>query len=115
MQWHCHNCQRLLCPLCKLRRVHHGHRVVPIAQAYQELKVREARPSRLCAMSGLAAQRSTFLCLFQDKVTKEVNFILSNQETIQSQITHLDDAIKQMEVNFFLRHHASMYRPSYAL
>ncbi|CAG11865.1 unnamed protein product, partial [Tetraodon nigroviridis] len=72
MQWHCHNCQRLLCPLCKLRRVHHGHRVLPIAQAYQDLK---------------------------DKVTKEVNFILANQETIQSQITHLDDAIKQMEAN----------------
>ncbi|TWW79180.1 tripartite motif-containing protein 46 isoform X1 [Takifugu flavidus] len=72
MQWHCHNCQRLLCPLCKLQRVHHGHKVLPIAQAYQDLK---------------------------DKVTKEVNFILANQETIQSQITHLDDAIKQMEAN----------------
>lgn len=39
MQWHCHNCQRLLCPICKLRRVHHGHKVLPIAQAYQDLKV----------------------------------------------------------------------------
>lgn len=41
MQWHCYNCQRLLCPLCKLRRVHHGHKVLPIAQAYQDLKVKE--------------------------------------------------------------------------
>lgn len=47
-----------------------------------------------------------FVPLFQDKLTKEVNFILANQETIQSQITHLDDAIKQMEVNFF---YAIMY------
>uniref|UniRef100_A0A4W6FTK2 Tripartite motif containing 46 n=1 Tax=Lates calcarifer TaxID=8187 RepID=A0A4W6FTK2_LATCA len=73
LQWYCRNCQRLLCPLCKLRRVHHGHKVLPIAQAYQALK---------------------------DKVTKEVNFILANQETIQSQITQLEAAIKQMEVNY---------------
>ncbi|XP_062278593.1 tripartite motif-containing protein 46 isoform X1 [Scomber scombrus] len=72
LQWYCRNCQRLLCPLCKLRRIHHGHKVLPIAQAYQALK---------------------------DKVTKEVNFILANQETIQSQITQLEAAIKQMEAN----------------
>ncbi|XP_041798931.1 tripartite motif-containing protein 46 isoform X2 [Chelmon rostratus] len=72
LQWYCRNCQRLLCPLCKLRRVHHGHKVLPIAQAYQALK---------------------------DKVTKEVNFILANQETIQSQITQLEAVIKQMEAN----------------
>uniref|UniRef100_A0A665VN33 Tripartite motif containing 46a n=1 Tax=Echeneis naucrates TaxID=173247 RepID=A0A665VN33_ECHNA len=40
LQWYCRNCQRLLCPLCKLRRVHHGHKVLPIAQAYQALKVK---------------------------------------------------------------------------
>uniref|UniRef100_A0A665VN03 Tripartite motif containing 46a n=1 Tax=Echeneis naucrates TaxID=173247 RepID=A0A665VN03_ECHNA len=73
LQWYCRNCQRLLCPLCKLRRVHHGHKVLPIAQAYQALK---------------------------DKMTKEVNFILANQETIKSQITQLEAAIKQMEVNY---------------
>uniref|UniRef100_A0A3B4TPL5 Tripartite motif containing 46 n=1 Tax=Seriola dumerili TaxID=41447 RepID=A0A3B4TPL5_SERDU len=72
LQWYCRNCQRLLCPLCKLRRVHHGHKVLPIAQAYQALK---------------------------DKVTKEVNFILANQDIIQSQITQLEAAIKQMEAN----------------
>ncbi|KAF3839727.1 hypothetical protein F7725_018444 [Dissostichus mawsoni] len=70
--WYCRNCQKLLCPLCKLRRVHHGHKVLPIAQAYQALK---------------------------DKVNKEVNFILANQETIQSQITQLEAANKQMEAN----------------
>lgn len=48
-----------------------------------------------------AAQKFQLLPLvFQDKVTKEVNFILANQETIQSQITQLEDAIKQMEVNY---------------
>uniref|UniRef100_A0A3P9CE29 Tripartite motif containing 46 n=1 Tax=Maylandia zebra TaxID=106582 RepID=A0A3P9CE29_9CICH len=71
LQWYCRTCQRLLCPLCKLRRIHHGHKVLPIAQAYQALK---------------------------DKITKEVNFILANQETIQSQITQLEAAIKHMEV-----------------
>ncbi|XP_028281631.1 tripartite motif-containing protein 46 [Parambassis ranga] len=72
LQWYCRNCQSLLCPLCKLRRVHHGHKVLPIAQAYQALK---------------------------DKITKEANFILSNQELIESQITQLEAAIKQMEAN----------------
>ncbi|XP_034409998.1 tripartite motif-containing protein 46 isoform X1 [Cyclopterus lumpus] len=72
LQWYCRDCQRLLCPLCKLRRVHHGHKVLPMAQAYQALK---------------------------DKVTKEVNFVVANQETIQSQITQLEAAIKQMEAN----------------
>lgn len=97
MQWHCHNCQRLLCPLCKLQRGHHGHKVLPIAQAYQDLKVDQWELSKYHHLFCSPA----LLCLFQDKVTKEVNFILANQETIQSQITHLDDAIKQMEVNFF--------------
>ncbi|XP_056299875.1 tripartite motif-containing protein 46 isoform X1 [Pseudoliparis swirei] len=72
LQWYCRDCQRLLCPLCKLRQVHHGHKVLPMAQAYQALK---------------------------DKVTKEVTFIVANQETIQSQITQLEAAIKQMEAN----------------
>lgn len=31
-------------------------------------------------------------------MAKEVNFILTNQETIQNQITQLEAAIKQMEV-----------------
>jgi len=39
LQWYCRDCQRLLCPLCKLRQVHHGHKVLPMAQAYQALKV----------------------------------------------------------------------------
>ncbi|KAK2844609.1 hypothetical protein Q5P01_011268 [Channa striata] len=72
LQWYCRNCQRLLCPLCKLRRVHHGHKVLPIAQAYQALK---------------------------EKIGKEVSFILANQDTIQSQITQVEAAIKQMEAN----------------
>ncbi|XP_061574381.1 tripartite motif-containing protein 46 [Cololabis saira] len=72
LQWYCRSCQRLLCSLCKLQRVHHGHKVLPIAQAYQALK---------------------------DKIAKEVSFILANQETIQSQITQLEAAIKLMEAN----------------
>ena len=40
-----------------------------------------------------------FVLVLQDKVNKEVNYILANQETIQSQITQLEAAIKQTEVN----------------
>uniref|UniRef100_A0A8C3G0V0 Tripartite motif containing 46 n=1 Tax=Cyclopterus lumpus TaxID=8103 RepID=A0A8C3G0V0_CYCLU len=71
LQWYCRDCQRLLCPLCKLRRVHHGHKVLPMAQAYQALKVSQIH-----------------LC--------------SDLDTIQSQITQLEAAIKQMEVNCHL-------------
>lgn len=70
--WYCRSCQRLLCPLCKLRRVHHGHKVAPIAQACQALK---------------------------DKITKEINYILANQDTVKAQITQLESAITHMELN----------------
>uniref|UniRef100_A0A4W4FK79 Tripartite motif containing 46a n=1 Tax=Electrophorus electricus TaxID=8005 RepID=A0A4W4FK79_ELEEL len=39
LQFYCRTCQRLLCSLCKLRRLHSGHKVMPIAHAYQTLKV----------------------------------------------------------------------------
>lgn len=39
LQFYCRSCQRLLCPLCKLRRIHTGHKILPVAQAHQALKV----------------------------------------------------------------------------
>ncbi|XP_055084027.1 tripartite motif-containing protein 46 isoform X1 [Periophthalmus magnuspinnatus] len=72
MQWYCRHCQKLLCQYCKLRRVHHGHKVLPIAEAYQALK---------------------------DRVTKQANFILANQDIIKSQIAQIEATIKQMEAN----------------
>uniref|UniRef100_A0A8D2ZNR0 Tripartite motif containing 46b n=1 Tax=Scophthalmus maximus TaxID=52904 RepID=A0A8D2ZNR0_SCOMX len=72
LQFYCRSCQRLLCPLCKLRRIHTGHKVLPVAQAYQALK---------------------------EKITKEMNYILSNQDTVLAQITQLESAITQTEVN----------------
>uniref|UniRef100_A0A3B1IMR1 Tripartite motif containing 46 n=1 Tax=Astyanax mexicanus TaxID=7994 RepID=A0A3B1IMR1_ASTMX len=72
LQFYCRSCQRLLCALCKLRRVHSGHKVMPIAQAYQTLK---------------------------DKITKEMNYVLGNQEMVQAQITQVESAIAQTEVN----------------
>ncbi|XP_071374029.1 tripartite motif-containing 46b isoform X3 [Centroberyx affinis] len=72
LQFYCRSCQRLLCPLCKLRRVHAGHKIMPVAHAYQALK---------------------------EKITKEMNYILSNQETVLAQITQLESAITQTEVN----------------
>ncbi|XP_010897391.3 tripartite motif-containing 46b isoform X1 [Esox lucius] len=72
LHFYCRTCQRLLCPLCKLRRAHAGHKVAPVAQAYQMLK---------------------------DKITKEMNYILSNQETVLNQIAQLESAITQTEAN----------------
>ncbi|XP_065326122.1 tripartite motif-containing protein 46-like [Pelmatolapia mariae] len=72
LQFYCRSCQRLLCPLCKLRRIHTGHKILPVAQAYQALK---------------------------EKITKEMNYILSNQDTVLAQITQLESSITQTEVN----------------
>uniref|UniRef100_A0A3P8V8M5 Tripartite motif containing 46b n=1 Tax=Cynoglossus semilaevis TaxID=244447 RepID=A0A3P8V8M5_CYNSE len=71
LQFYCRSCQRLLCPLCKLRRIHTGHKILPVAQAHQALK---------------------------EKITKEMNYILSNQDTVLSQITQLESSITQTEV-----------------
>ncbi|XP_033981399.1 tripartite motif-containing 46b isoform X2 [Trematomus bernacchii] len=72
LQFYCRSCQRLLCPLCKLRRIHTGHKVLPVAHAYQALK---------------------------EKITKEMNYVQSNQDTVLSQITQLESSITQTEVN----------------
>ncbi|KAA0710130.1 Tripartite motif-containing protein 46 [Triplophysa tibetana] len=72
LQFYCKSCQMLLCALCKLRRVHTGHKIAPVTQAYQTLK---------------------------DKITKEMNYILSNQEMVLTQISQLENAITQTEVN----------------
>uniref|UniRef100_A0A673IZH6 Tripartite motif-containing protein 46-like n=1 Tax=Sinocyclocheilus rhinocerous TaxID=307959 RepID=A0A673IZH6_9TELE len=71
LQFYCKSCQMLLCSLCKLRRIHAGHKIAPVTQAYQTLK---------------------------DKITKELNYILSNQDMVLTQITQLENAITQTEV-----------------
>ncbi|XP_051574718.1 tripartite motif-containing protein 46-like [Myxocyprinus asiaticus] len=72
LQFYCRSCQQLLCPLCKLRRAHSGHKIMPIALAYQTLK---------------------------EKITKEMNYILANQDAVQAQITQVESGIAQTEVN----------------
>ncbi|TSO05438.1 Tripartite motif-containing protein 46 [Bagarius yarrelli] len=72
LQFYCKTCQRLLCSLCKLRRAHAGHKMVPVSQAAQALK---------------------------ERISKELNYILSNQATVLSQITQLENAVTQTEVN----------------
>ncbi|XP_035276111.1 tripartite motif-containing protein 46 isoform X1 [Anguilla anguilla] len=72
LHFFCKSCQRLLCPLCKLRRIHAGHKVTPVANVCQALK---------------------------EKITKVINYILANQETVQAQITQLENAIMQTEMN----------------
>uniref|UniRef100_A0A673N267 Tripartite motif containing 46b n=1 Tax=Sinocyclocheilus rhinocerous TaxID=307959 RepID=A0A673N267_9TELE len=64
LQFYCKSCQMLLCSLCKLRRIHAGHKIAPVTQAYQTLK---------------------------DKITKELNYILSNQDMVMTQITQLEN------------------------
>uniref|UniRef100_A0A8C4RLE7 Tripartite motif containing 46b n=1 Tax=Erpetoichthys calabaricus TaxID=27687 RepID=A0A8C4RLE7_ERPCA len=72
VSFYCKTCQKLVCPLCKLRRIHAGHKISPVANAYQALK---------------------------DKLTKGISYILANQETIQLQIKQLEDLVKQNEMN----------------
>uniref|UniRef100_A0A8C2EVW4 Tripartite motif containing 46a n=1 Tax=Cyprinus carpio TaxID=7962 RepID=A0A8C2EVW4_CYPCA len=72
LQFYCRSCQRLLCPLCKLRRAHSGHKILPIALAYQTLK---------------------------EKITKEMNYVFANQDSVQAQITQVESGIAQTEVN----------------
>lgn len=38
------------------------------------------------------------LVVWQEKITKEMNYILSNQDTVLAQITQLESAITQTEV-----------------
>ena len=47
----------------------------------------------------IAFKAQVDILALQDKISKELSFILANQETIQSQITQLEAAIKQMEVH----------------
>ncbi|KTF72068.1 hypothetical protein cypCar_00034184 [Cyprinus carpio] len=70
LQFYCRSCQRLLCPLCKLRRAHSGHKILPIALAYQTLK---------------------------EKITKEMNYVFANQDSVQAQITQVESGIAQTE------------------
>ncbi|XP_016123286.1 tripartite motif-containing protein 46-like isoform X2 [Sinocyclocheilus grahami] len=72
LQFYCRSCQRLLCPLCNLRRSHSGHKIMPIALAYQTLK---------------------------EKITKEMNYVFANQDSVQAQITQVESGIAQTEVN----------------
>ncbi|KAK6467057.1 tripartite motif-containing protein 46-like isoform X1 [Huso huso] len=72
VSFYCKSCQRLVCPLCKLRRVHAGHKVTPVANAYQALK---------------------------EKLTKGISYILANQEMVQSQIGQLQALVTQTEIN----------------
>ncbi|XP_052475025.1 tripartite motif-containing protein 46-like isoform X1 [Carassius gibelio] len=72
LQFYCRSCQNLLCPLCKLRRAHSGHKIMPIALAYQTLK---------------------------EKITKEMNYVFANQDSVQAQITQVESGIAQTEVN----------------
>ncbi|XP_067878714.1 tripartite motif-containing protein 46-like isoform X1 [Heterodontus francisci] len=69
---YCKTCQRLICQLCKLRRIHTAHKITPVANVYQALK---------------------------DKLTKTIAFIISNQNLVQTQIQVLDELVQQTEAN----------------
>lgn len=69
-----------------------------MAQAYQALKVSLCE-GRLDGIRSWSWVFKVVSLVLQDKIAKEVNFILSNQETIQNQISQLEAAVKHMEVN----------------
>ncbi|XP_029436833.1 tripartite motif-containing protein 46 isoform X2 [Rhinatrema bivittatum] len=69
---YCKSCQRLVCQLCRVRRTHTGHKITPVVSAYQALK---------------------------DKLTKSIAYILGNQHTVQSQISALEETLRETEVN----------------
>ncbi|XP_053224399.1 tripartite motif-containing protein 46 isoform X1 [Podarcis raffonei] len=69
---YCKSCQRLVCQLCRVRRTHTGHKISPVVSAYQALK---------------------------DKLTKSLTYILSNQDTVQAQISELEETLRLTEAN----------------
>ncbi|XP_070806743.1 tripartite motif-containing protein 46 isoform X1 [Pituophis catenifer annectens] len=69
---YCKTCQHLVCQLCRVRRTHASHKITPVLSAYQALK---------------------------EKLTKSLTYILSNQDTVQSQINELEETLRLTEVN----------------
>ncbi|XP_062821043.1 tripartite motif-containing protein 46 isoform X1 [Anolis carolinensis] len=69
---YCRTCQRLVCQLCRVRRTHTGHKITPVATAFQALK---------------------------EKLTKSLTYILSNQDTVQAQISELEETLRLTEAN----------------
>uniref|UniRef100_A0A493T6T6 Tripartite motif containing 46 n=1 Tax=Anas platyrhynchos platyrhynchos TaxID=8840 RepID=A0A493T6T6_ANAPP len=69
---YCKTCQRLVCQLCRVRRTHTSHKITPVLSAYQALR---------------------------EKLTKSLAYILSSQDTVQTQIAELEETVKHTEVN----------------
>nr|XP_033779340.1 tripartite motif-containing protein 46 isoform X2 [Geotrypetes seraphini] len=72
ISYYCKSCQRLVCQLCRVRRTHTGHKITPVVSAYQALK---------------------------EKLTRSIAYILGNQHTVQGQISTLEEALRETEVN----------------
>ncbi|NXJ84492.1 TRI46 protein, partial [Trogon melanurus] len=68
---YCKTCQRLVCQLCRVRRTHTSHKITPVLSAYQALR---------------------------EKLTKSLAYILSSQDTVQTQIAELEETVKHTEV-----------------
>uniref|UniRef100_A0A8C3K2K1 Tripartite motif containing 46 n=1 Tax=Calidris pygmaea TaxID=425635 RepID=A0A8C3K2K1_9CHAR len=69
---YCKTCQRLVCQLCRVRRTHTSHKITPVLSAYQALR---------------------------EKLSKSLAYILSSQDTVQTQIAELEETVKHTEVN----------------
>lgn len=110
---YCKTCQRLVCQLCRVRRTHTSHKITPVLSAYQALRVRAAGPGLSREESGaLAEPRCRWAlrvglwglpapCLtsfLQEKLTKSLAYILSSQDTVQTQIAELEETVKHTEV-----------------
>ncbi|KAK2540081.1 Trim46 [Columba livia] len=69
---YCKTCQRLVCQLCRVRRTHTSHKITPVLSAYQALR---------------------------EKLSKSIAYILSSQDTVQTQIAELEETVKHTEAN----------------
>lgn len=97
---YCKTCQRLVCQLCRVRRTHTSHKITPVLSAYQALRVRTAvggaRRDGIGDRWGcrcLTSPRSA-----QEKLSKSIAYILSSQDTVQTQIAELEETVKHTEV-----------------
>ncbi|XP_075466151.1 tripartite motif-containing protein 46 [Ascaphus truei] len=72
VSFYCRTCQRLVCPICRVRRTHSGHKITPVLSAYQALR---------------------------EKLNKSIAYILGSQHPVQSQTSELEETMRQTQLS----------------
>uniref|UniRef100_A0A8C5DGR8 Tripartite motif-containing protein 46-like n=1 Tax=Gouania willdenowi TaxID=441366 RepID=A0A8C5DGR8_GOUWI len=104
LQFYCRTCQRLLCPLCKLRRIHTGHKILPVTQAYQALKYISKVLGHICKNSG-----SVYYLLYH-----QVNSVSAREQLAQS-IRDLTAALAERHASLTLALEGARHKRGEAL